>query len=61
VNEASAHAEWLNNLLWDKYKVEVPVSSIAGVVYLRISGQIYNVKEDYFALRDAINEIYERK
>lgn len=52
---------WLNDTLWDKYKIEVPVSSIAGVVYLRISGQIYNVKEDYYALRDAINEIYERK
>lgn len=58
--DALEHAFWLNNLLWDKYKIEVPVSAVDGVVYLRISAQIFNVKEDYVALRDAVNEIYHR-
>jgi selenocysteine lyase/cysteine desulfurase len=57
-DEATAHALWLHNALWENYRIEIPIQNHNKVIYLRISCQIYNTKEDYIVLRDAIKEIY---
>lgn len=38
-------------------RIEVPVKDIAGSFYVRISVMIYNRREDYDVLRDAIKEL----
>jgi len=57
-DEAREYALWLNHTLWRKYRVEVPCTVLNETqIYIRISAQIYNTKEDFYALRDASLEI----
>ena len=36
------------------------VSGFSGRFWLRISGAIYNTREDYFALRDALKKMFKK-
>jgi isopenicillin-N epimerase len=48
----AAHA--LNNALWERHRIEVPVMAIGPHLWLRISAQIYNELTDYERLAAAI-------
>ena len=37
----------LNNELWERHRIEVPVMAIGAHLWLRISAQIYNELSDY--------------
>lgn len=54
-NQAAAMA--LNDRLWRRHRIEVPVFSIDGRLYLRVSAQAYNELEDYLALAEAIRAL----
>jgi isopenicillin-N epimerase len=47
----------LKVLLYEKYKIEIPVMTIDNQVFLRISVQVYNSQEDLDVLRLAILDI----
>jgi len=47
----------LKELLYNKYKIEIPVMKADGGYYLRISMQAYNSQNDLDRLRDALIEI----
>ena len=48
----AAHA--LNNALWERHRIEVPVMAIGPHLWLRISAQIYNELADYERLAEAV-------
>jgi isopenicillin-N epimerase len=48
----AAHA--LNNALWERHRIEVPVTAIGPHLWLRISAQIYNEPADYERLAAAV-------
>jgi isopenicillin-N epimerase len=48
----AAHA--LNNALWERHRIEVPVMAIGPHLWLRISAQIYNELTDYERLAAAL-------
>jgi isopenicillin-N epimerase len=52
-----ADAAALHDRLIDQFGVEVPVTALAGVLWLRISAQIYNEPEDYRRLSVAVRTI----
>jgi isopenicillin-N epimerase len=52
-----ADAAALHDRLIDQFGVEVPVWALGGVMWLRISAQIYNEPDDYGRLEDAIAKI----
>lgn len=52
-------AKYVQDVLHEKYCIEVPVKNVDGVLYLRISAFVYNTMSDYEALRDAVLEIVE--
>jgi len=47
-------AESLHDKLLEQFNVEVPIFEFQGALYVRVSCQIYNTKEDMFKLADAI-------
>jgi isopenicillin-N epimerase len=47
----------LKELLYDKYKIQVPVMPLNGKVYLRYSMNMYNSREDLEALYKALEDI----
>lgn len=49
----------LHDLLWERYKIEVPLASADGQIYLRISAQVYNEMADYKLLADVIPSVIE--
>jgi selenocysteine lyase/cysteine desulfurase len=49
--------EKLQKILFEKYKVEVPIMSQEKDVYLRYSIQVFNNKEDLDTLFNALEEI----
>lgn len=49
-----ADAAALNLLLRQQYKIEVPVACVSGILFTRISAQIYNSMADFTRLRDVI-------
>jgi selenocysteine lyase/cysteine desulfurase len=49
-----ADAAALNLLLREQYSIEVPVACVSGLLFTRISAQIYNTMADYGRLRDVI-------
>jgi len=57
VGADQADAAALHDRLLDQFSVEVPVWSLAGTLWLRISAQIYNEPEDYQRLEAAIGQI----
>jgi hypothetical protein len=44
----------LNLLLREQYSIEVPVACVSGLLFTRISAQIYNTMGDYERLRDVM-------
>jgi len=50
-------SENLQKILFEKYKIEVPVMRQENDVYLRYSIQAFNKKEDLDALYNALEEI----
>ena len=51
-------ADRLKELLFTRYRIEIPVTSHKGRLFLRISVQAYNTREDADALVAAVREIY---
>lgn len=47
----------LKELLYAKYKIEVPVMPLNGTVYLRISTQVYVTQQDIETLYEALEDI----
>lgn len=47
----------LNKLLRNEYKIEVPVACVAGMLWCRISAQIYNSLQDYQRLADVVQQL----
>uniref|UniRef100_A0A0B6ZZS0 Aminotransferase class V domain-containing protein n=1 Tax=Arion vulgaris TaxID=1028688 RepID=A0A0B6ZZS0_9EUPU len=53
-------AEMVQNILYKDFDIEVPVKSLQGQLYVRISAHIYNEKSDYDKLAYAIKLISQR-
>ena len=51
-------ADQLKETLFDRYRIEVPVTAHRGRLFVRISVQGYNTREDVEALIQALGEIY---
>jgi isopenicillin-N epimerase len=51
-----AAAQAVHDRLWQKYHIEVPVMSIEGTLWVRISAQIYNDLDDYRRLAAGVAE-----
>lgn len=51
------HAKVVQDTLYEKFSIEVPVKNIAGKLYVRISAHVYNCKEDYDVLASAVRTI----
>lgn len=47
----------LNNLIWERYRVESPVFAINGRLWMRLSVQAYNSAEDVLALEEALADM----
>jgi isopenicillin-N epimerase len=47
----------LKELLYDKYKIEIPIMNLNGNIYMRISINAYNSEDDLEILRKAIIDI----
>lgn len=52
-----ADAARLNLFLREQCSIEVPVACVAGMLFTRISAQIYNNMSDYERLRDAVLQL----
>ncbi|XP_038655092.1 probable L-cysteine desulfhydrase, chloroplastic isoform X3 [Scyliorhinus canicula] len=50
-------AEIIQNVLYSRYNIEVPVKALGGKLYVRISIHIYNELKQYQKLADAIEEM----
>lgn len=50
----------LHALLRENYKIEVPVLSMLGSLWCRISAQVYNCLEEYQRLAEAVVEVQQR-
>ncbi|BFZ25298.1 hypothetical protein BsWGS_28337 [Bradybaena similaris] len=53
-------AEIIQNILYTEFDIEVPVKSIQGRLYVRISAHIYNERSDYEKLAHAITAVAQR-
>lgn len=53
-----AGAAALNQLLRQRYSIEVPVACMAGCLWVRISAEIYNEMRDYQRLADVIQMMH---
>lgn len=49
-------AEQIQNTLYHKYNIEVPIKAIQGQLYVRVSAHIYNSEEDFHTLAIAVNK-----
>lgn len=47
----------LKNILFEKYKIEVPIMNIENQYYLRITAQVYNSQNDFDILKLALMDI----
>jgi selenocysteine lyase/cysteine desulfurase len=56
--QMTGHSQWLHSTLWNKYKIEVPITVVNQELYVRISAQIFNELDEYLQLGTAIQEIY---
>ncbi len=50
----------LSRRLWREHRVEVPVLAVNGMVFVRISAQVYNRPADYRCLVDAVETLAAR-
>jgi selenocysteine lyase/cysteine desulfurase len=48
---------FLQDLLHSMHGIEVPIKTIQGSLYVRISAHIYNTLEEYAKLGDAIQQM----
>ncbi|XP_067675392.1 uncharacterized protein [Haliotis asinina] len=53
------HAEHVQNILFHKHHIEVPIKAIQGHLYVRISAHVYNYLEEYEKLAAAVLKISE--
>ncbi len=51
-------AQLLKDRLFERYRIEIPVTSHKGMLFIRLSVQAYNTQEELDALVDAVREIY---
>ena len=49
--------EKLQRLLFEKYRIEIPVMRQESRIFIRYSVQAYNLEQDYDRLYDALTEI----
>ena len=47
----------LKDLLYSKYKIQIPIMPLNGAIYMRYSMNVYNSQEDLDLLYKAINAI----
>jgi isopenicillin-N epimerase len=52
------NAQLLKDTLFERYRIEIPVTSHKGMLFIRLSVQAYNTQQDLDALVDAVREIY---
>lgn len=52
-----SQANALRDKLWGDYRIEVPLFSLQGRLWARISAQLYNVEADYEALAKAVLQL----
>ena len=51
-------AQRLKDTLLERYRIEIPVTSHKGALFIRLSVQAYNTQQDLDALVDAVREIF---
>ncbi len=56
-SQTSSEAKLIQDLLHFHHRIECPIKCIQGVLYVRLSVQIYNVFEDYDKLKGAVLSI----
>lgn len=61
INNVNKIGNELQNILFYKYNIEIPVKNINNRLFLRISSNIYNTIEDFDRLSYAINDIIKKK
>ena len=54
----SMDAQLLKDTLLERYRIEIPVTSHKGALFIRLSVQAYNTQEDLDVLVNAVREIY---
>lgn len=55
LHDAAQHAsDAIQSRLWLQHRIEVPVKTIAGCNYVRLSVMVYNTLQDYQTLSDAV-------
>ena len=52
------NAQLLKDTLFERYRIEIPVTSHKSTLFIRLSVQAYNTPEQLDVLADAIREIY---
>ena len=52
------NAQLLKDTLFERYRIEIPVTSHKGMLFIRLSVQAYNTQQDLDTLVDAVREIY---
>lgn len=52
----SADAKHIQDTLHERFNIEVPIKCVNGVLYVRISGHVYNTLDDYARLARAVLE-----
>jgi isopenicillin-N epimerase len=50
-------AATINNELWARHRIEVPIRALNGGLWVRISAQIYNTRDEYAALAEAVSAL----
>jgi isopenicillin-N epimerase len=50
-------ADAINNELWARHRIEVPIRALNGGLWVRISAQIYNTRDEYAALAEAVSAL----
>ncbi|XP_064627884.1 uncharacterized protein LOC135487744 [Lineus longissimus] len=51
----------VQDLLYYRYKIEVPMKAVQGILYVRISCHLHNVLDDYEKLADAVLDLTENR
>lgn len=56
-DDALMYAQALHDILWNDYKIEVPVIPFAGKIWIRISIQVFNQLKEYIRLAEVVPTI----
>lgn len=57
---AGVNSDWIQHELHFRHQIEVPVKTVGGRLHVRISAHVYNCKEDYQRLGEAIEQLVKR-